>query len=55
MERDFIQKIINKSKLNNHSVIAFNFPYLDRNEDHSSGPDLIEEKYHYNLLSIMQM
>jgi len=26
-----------------HSVISFNFPYLERNEENSSGPDLKEE------------
>lgn len=44
IENDFIQKIFNNSKLTKHSVIAFNFPYLDRKDEHSSGSELTEEK-----------
>ncbi len=44
MKSRFIQKVIAKAKSYNHSVVAFNFPYLDRKDDHSSGEKLIEEK-----------
>ena len=43
MDSSFIQKVIDAGRKVSHSVIAFNFPYLDRGEDHSSGPKLEEE------------
>lgn len=43
MDNPFIIKIIEKCRETNHSVAAFNFPYLDRGEGHSSGPQLLEE------------
>ncbi len=43
MESTFIQKLIKKSKESKHSTIAFNFPFLDRKDSNSSGPELKEE------------
>ncbi len=43
IESSFIQKLFKASQDNAHSVIAFNFPYLDRGEEQSSGPELQEE------------
>lgn len=43
MDSGFMMKIVDKCRANGHSVAAFNFPYLDRGEDHSSGPELLEE------------
>lgn len=43
MDSPFILKIIEVGRKTGHSVAAFNFPYLDRSEDHSSGPELKEE------------
>lgn len=43
MDSPFIGKIMDKSKTIGHSVVALNFPYFDRGEDKSSGPELIEE------------
>jgi predicted alpha/beta-hydrolase family hydrolase len=39
----FMLKIFKTSMNRGHSVIMFNFPYLERGEDHSSGPKLKEE------------
>ncbi len=39
----FMQKIFQKSKEKGNSVIMFNFPYFERGEEHSSGPELKEE------------
>lgn len=38
-----MQKLILKSRNAGHSAVAFNFPFLDRGEDHSSNPELTEE------------
>ena len=43
IDSDFINKIMETSKKIGNSVIAFNFPYFERGEEHSSGPELIEE------------
>ncbi len=43
MDSDLINKIIETSRKNGNSVVAFNFPYLERGEENSSGPELIEE------------
>ena len=49
----FIQKIFTACQKKGHSVIAFNFPYLERGEEHSSGPELKEEtKTLKNILKI---
>lgn len=43
IESPFIQKTFKLLQQEGNSVVAFNFPYLDRREDHSSGPELKEE------------
>jgi len=43
IDSPFIQKLITASKNKGDSVLAFNFPYLDRGEENSSGPKLKEE------------
>jgi len=43
MDSGFINKIIVASKDGGNSVAAFNFPYIEREERNSSGPELIEE------------
>jgi len=43
IDSDLINKIMEASKKIGNSVIAFNFPYFERGEEHSSGPELIEE------------
>ena len=43
MDSDLINKIIETSRKMDNSVVAFNFPYLERGEENSSGPELIEE------------
>jgi predicted alpha/beta-hydrolase family hydrolase len=43
IESEFLQKLIDKSASSNTTTLAFNFPYLDRGEESSSGPELIEE------------
>lgn len=39
----FMQKLFQHSKSRGNSVIMFNFPFLERGEEHSSGPELKEE------------
>lgn len=39
----FIQKLFNSSKEPGNSVVAFNFPYIEKREENSSGPELKEE------------
>ncbi len=39
----FMQKIFESSKTQGNSVIMFNFPFLERGEERSSGPELKEE------------
>lgn len=39
----FMQKVFNTCKEKGQSVIAFNFPYTERGEENSSGPELKEE------------
>lgn len=43
MNSSLIAKIIEASKNQGNSVIAFNFPYFERGEKKSSGPELVEE------------
>lgn len=43
MDSDLINKIIEASQKNGNNVVAFNFPYIERGEENSSGPELIEE------------
>lgn len=43
IESPFIQKLFCSSKELGNSVIAFNFPYLERGEENSSGEELKEE------------
>lgn len=43
IESDFIQKIFSRSVEKGFTTLAFNFPYLDRGEDTSSGEQLQEE------------
>ena len=43
MDSDLINKIVEASRKKGNSVVAFNFPYFERGEEKSSGPELIEE------------
>lgn len=43
MDSGLINKIIEASRKNGNSAVAFNFPYIERGEEKSSGPELIEE------------
>jgi predicted alpha/beta-hydrolase family hydrolase len=39
----FMQKVFELSRSKGNSAIMFNFPFIERGEDHSSGPQLKEE------------
>jgi len=43
MDSGFISKITEASKKEGNSVVAFNFPYIERGQENSSGPELLEE------------
>lgn len=43
MDSPFIQKLITVSRGKGDSVLAFNFPYLDKGKENSSGPELKKE------------
>ncbi len=43
MDSSLINKIVDASKARENSVVAFNFTFLERGEEQSSGPELIEE------------
>lgn len=43
MDSDLINKVVATSRKVGNSVVAFNFPYIERDEENSSGPELIEE------------
>lgn len=43
IESPFIQKLFNTSKELGNTVVAFNFPYIERGEENSSGEELKEE------------
>lgn len=43
IETPFISNIINSLSNKNTSVFGFNFPYCERGEENSSGPELLEE------------
>jgi predicted alpha/beta-hydrolase family hydrolase len=43
MDSGFINKITEASKKEGNSVVAFNFPYIERGQENSSGPELLEE------------
>jgi len=43
MDSGFISKITEASRKEGNSVVAFNFPYIERGEENSSGPELLEE------------
>lgn len=43
IESSLIEELYQLSKNRKHSVLAFNFPYLERGEENSSGPKLQEE------------
>lgn len=43
VETDFIASIFDSIAITENSAICFNFPYCDRGEDNSSGPELKEE------------
>lgn len=43
MDSGFISKIVDASRKIGNSVVAFNFPYIERGEENSSGPELLEE------------
>lgn len=43
IESEFIQKLFDASVKTGATTLAFNFPYLDRGEENSSGDELMEE------------
>lgn len=43
IDSDFIKKIMEASRKIGNSVVSFDFPYFERGEEHSSGPELVEE------------
>lgn len=43
IDSPFMKKLFECSKSKGNSVIMFNFPFLERGENHSSGPELKEE------------
>lgn len=43
MDSPFINKVVETSRNIGNSVVALNFPFFDRGEEKSSGPELIEE------------
>lgn len=43
VETDFIFTIFDTIAKTNNSALCFNFPYCERREENSSGPDLLEE------------
>lgn len=43
IDSGFIQKLLNTSRELGNSVVAFNFPYIERGEENSSGEELKEE------------
>ena len=43
MDSGFMNKIIEASRIEGNSVVAFNFPYIERGEENSSGQELLEE------------
>lgn len=43
IESSLIEELFQLFKNKKHSVLAFNFPYLERGEENSSGPELQEE------------
>lgn len=43
VETDFISAIFDTIAKTNSSALCFNFPYCERREENSSGPDLLEE------------
>ena len=43
MDSSLINKIVEASREKGNGVVAFNFPYIERGEENSSGPELIEE------------
>ncbi|HTK03451.1 MAG TPA: alpha/beta family hydrolase [Alphaproteobacteria bacterium] len=43
MDSSLINKIVDVSRKNGNSVVAFNFLFLERGDEHSSGPELVEE------------
>lgn len=43
MSAPIMTKLFDTSVAQGNSVMAFSFPFFDRGEDHSSGPDTLEE------------
>lgn len=43
IDSSLIQKIVEDSYKHGNSVIAFNYPYFERGDENSSGPELLEE------------
>ncbi len=43
IEGGFFKKLFEAAKAAGHSALMFNFPFIERGEDHSSGPELLEE------------
>ena len=44
IDSSFILKLFEASEKEGNSVVAFNFPYLERGDDHSSGAEVVEER-----------
>ena len=54
VETDFISSIFDAIAATKNSVLCFNFPYCEREEEASSGPELKEERWmHSSELSIL--
>ncbi len=43
IDSDFIQKLIKASDSHNNNILAFNFPYMDRQDTDTKKSDLVEE------------
>ncbi len=43
IDSSILQKVFENSKQKRNSVVAFNFPYYERGDENSSGPELKEE------------
>ncbi len=46
----FIKKTIQRCQELDHNILALNFPFHQRGEDHSSGPQLKEERKHLEVM-----
>ena len=53
VETDFISAIFDTISKTNNSALCFNFPYCERREENSSGPDLLEEVCQHSNKSLI--